>query len=118
MSSKTDVATLLSELAGGTFERQIGAALDDVAMNVVTHGKKGRVTITLDIEQIGASHQVKMTHSLKAMTPKARGKVTEELSTDTALIVGSGGKLSLFPDVEQPQLRRAPGSRALTEQEG
>lgn len=93
----TDFATLLPDLNGGVLEQQISKALSDIAANVVTHGKKGRLTLTFDLKQVGDSHQVTMTHALKAAIPTRRGKITEEVETDTALHVGAGGALSLFP---------------------
>lgn len=94
---KTNFAELVGDLNGGVYEQQINAALSDIAANVCTHGKKGELTLKLTIQQIGDSHQVKVTHSLKSVTPKARGKVTEEHAVDTPLHVGKGGRLSLYP---------------------
>lgn len=94
----TDVAELLGELNAGVYEQQINRALSDIAANVCTHGKKGELTLKFTVQQIGDSNQVKVTHALKSVVPKARGKVTEEHATDTPLHVGSGGKLTLFPN--------------------
>lgn len=104
---KTDFTALLPDLNGGVLEQQIGSALSDVASNVVTHGKKGRVVLTFDFKQVGDSHQVTMTHTLKATIPTRRGKITEENETDTVLHVGTGGVLSLFPTTPAPGTQAA-----------
>lgn len=99
-SSKTDITELLPELNAGVFVEQINTALSDIAANVVTHGKKGELTLRFQVKQIGESNQVAVTHSLKSIVPKARGKITEETATDTPLHVGHGGRLSLFPNTQ------------------
>jgi hypothetical protein len=88
---------LMADLNAGVFEQQIARALSDTALGVVTTGKKGKVTITFDLRQIGESSQVECTHSLSYSKPTQRGKSTEEASTKTPLHVGKEGKLSLFP---------------------
>ena len=94
---KTNFAELVGELNGGVFEQQINTALSDIAANVCTHGKKGELTLKFQIQQIGDSNQVKVTHSLKSVTPKPRGRAIEEHAVDTPLHVGRGGRLSLYP---------------------
>lgn len=59
--------------------------------------------ITLDIARIGDSSQVTCTHGIKYKRPTAKGSVTEDATTSTPLHVGTGGKLSLFPET-QPAL--------------
>lgn len=107
----TDISVLLGELNGGVFEQQINRALTDVAANVCTHGKAGELTLKFKLKQIGEGSQVNVTHSLKSVVPKARGKITEESATDTPLHVGSGGKLTLFPN---HQTRMELGAGAAT----
>ena len=97
---KTDFQGLLQDLYGGVLIEQINHLLTDIAANVVTHGKKGELTLKLKIEQIGDANQVRMKHSIKAITPKARGRVTEENETETPLHVGRGGVMTLFPDTQ------------------
>lgn len=109
--STTNFAELVGELNGGVFEQQINRALSDIAANVCTHGKKGELTLKFKVAQIGDSNQVTVTHSLKSIVPKARGRLTEEHDTDTPLHVGRGGKLSLFPN---NQTRMELGAGAAT----
>ncbi|MNJ55890.1 hypothetical protein D3C77_514090 [compost metagenome] len=65
---------------------------------MVGHGKAGKLTITLDFSQIGESAQVKIKHKLDYKVPTKRGTRSENTSLDTPMHVGSGGKLSLFPE--------------------
>lgn len=105
-TNATNFAELLGQLNGGVFEQQINRALSDAAANVCTHSdgrgkpKKGRVTIDLTIERIAESNQVTLTHALKTVVPKPRGRVTEETTTETPLHVGHGGTLTLFPNTQ------------------
>lgn len=108
---KTDFAALLGDLNGGVYEQQINAAISDIAANVVTHGKKGELTLKLTINQIGDSNQVSVAHMLKSIVPKPRGKITEENTVDTPLHVERGGKLTLYPNT---QTRMEMGAGAAT----
>jgi hypothetical protein len=99
----TDIITLFNDLDAGIFAQRLDAALRDAALGVVTTGKKGSVTIKLDLERIGDSSQVTCIHAIKSVKPTAKGKATEEATTKTPLHVGIGGVLSLFPE-SQTQL--------------
>jgi hypothetical protein len=99
--NKTNIAELVGELNAGIFEQQVNRALSDLAANVVTHNKKGSVTLTFTLKQIGESDQVHMTHAIKSIVPTMRGRIIEEHATDTPLHVLRGGKLSIFPDKQQ-----------------
>lgn len=98
MSKTTDIAQLFHDLDAGIFSQRLDAAMRDVALGVTTTGKKGSVTIKLDLERIGDSNQVTCTHAIKFLKPTAKGKATEEAVTKTPLHVGTGGALSLFPE--------------------
>lgn len=99
-SHKTNFAELLGDLNGGVFEQQINRALSDISANVCTHGKDGELTLKFKVSQIGEGSQVNVTHSLKSVVPKPRGRLIEENSVDTPLHVGSGGKLTLYPNTQ------------------
>lgn len=103
MSKPTDVTTLFNDLDAGVFVERLSAALRDTALGVVTTGKKGKVTITLDLERSGESSQVLCKHQIKFARPTSKGKASEEATTSTPLHVGVGGALSLFPE-SQTQL--------------
>lgn len=72
---RTDITALFGDLNAGVFEQQVNAAISDVAANVVTHGKKGELTLKFSFKQIGDSHQVAVTHQLKSVVPMARGRI-------------------------------------------
>lgn len=98
MNKHTDITQLFADLDAGIFVDRLSAALGDTALGVVNTGKKGKVTITLDLERIGDSNQVKCSHQIKYARPTAKGKAMEEATTSTPLHVGVGGVLSLFPE--------------------
>ena len=100
VNKSTDITTLFNDLDAGIFVERLSAALRDTALGVTTTGKKGKVTITLDLERIGDSSQVKCNHAIKYAKPTIKGKVVEEASTSTPLHVGVGGVLSLFPETQ------------------
>lgn len=100
MSKTTDITALFNDLDAGVFVERLSAALRDTALGVVTTGKKGKVTITLDIERQGDSSQVLCKHQIKYARPTAKGKAMEEATTSTPLHVGTGGVLSLFPETQ------------------
>lgn len=101
-AATTNVEQLLGDLDGGVFAQKIAAALSDTALGVVHTGKVGKVIVSFDFKQIGESNQVAVAHTLKYVRPTQRGKVTEENTTATPLHVGGRGKLTLFPDTQQP----------------
>jgi len=111
VSKPTDITTLFHDLDAGIFVQRLDAALRDTALGVVNTGKKGKITITLDLERIGDSHQVTCTHAIKYSKPTPKGKAMEEASTRTPLHVGTGGVLSLFPE-SQPGLFTATSETA------
>jgi hypothetical protein len=100
VSKTTDITALFNDLDAGVFVERLSAALRDTALGVVTTGKKGKVTITLDIERQGDSSQVLCKHQIKYARPTAKGKAMEEATTSTPLHVGVGGVLSLFPETQ------------------
>lgn len=97
MTEETNPSELIEDLDGGVFAQKIGAALSQVAGGVVEHGRKGRVSITLDLERIGNSSQVKCAHKLTYKQPTSKGAVSEDNTTETPLYVNAGGELTLFP---------------------
>lgn len=97
----TNVSDMFGELDAGVFEQKLARSLSEVALGVVTTGKKGKVVVTFDMAQIANSSQVNLQHSLKYIKPTGNGKVTEENTTATPLHVGVGGKLTLFPDTQE-----------------
>lgn len=110
----TDLNEFFDDLNAGVARQQLERALSDVALGVVTHGdkgKKGKVVLTFDMARIGESNQVTLTHRLEYRAPTARGKRTEDVTTQTPLHVGRNGRLSLMPD-NQPDLPGVERSKA------
>lgn len=103
---------LLQELDAGVFAQKLARALADVALGVVTTGKKGRVTIQFAVDPIGTSTQVNVGHKLVYIKPTGNGRVIEENATSTAVYVGAGGKLTILPDTQTDMFKtpRAEGA--------
>lgn len=100
--------TVLAEFDAGIFGQKLAKAMADVALNVVTQNKAGKVTVTLDFTSIaeGRQHQVNIKHKLAFVQPTGNGKVTEENTTATAVYVGPGGKLTLMPESQTDLFKR------------
>lgn len=118
MSKSTDITTLFNDLDAGIFVERLSAALRDTALGVVTTGKKGKVTITLDLERIGDSSQVTCSHAIKSIKPTPKGRATEEATTKTPLHVGRGGALSLFPESQTDMFKRPAEAAAPSDAAG
>lgn len=99
----TDTKQFLADLNGGVFSEQIGVAVSEAARGAVHHGGKGKVVITLDFKRIAESNQASVKHSLKFITPTAKGKKTEEYSAETPMYVNSDADVTAFPK-DQGQL--------------
>ncbi|MGY8872180.1 MAG: hypothetical protein ACKVJE_17215 [Pseudomonadales bacterium] len=94
----TQLQNLLPDLDGGVFDQKVAATLSEIGLAVVNTGKVGKLTIELDIKQIGTSSQVTIGHTIKSSRPTKRGKVTEEDKTETPVHVGRTGDMSIFPE--------------------
>lgn len=112
----TEMQDFLSDLNGGVFQEQVEAMLSQVALSVVETGKKGKVQLTFDIEQISEASQVKIAHELKYVQPKKRGSVQETDKSTTPLYVNAGGKMTFFPE-NQGQLLTKTGQPNTQHQE-
>ena len=98
--SKSNFCEIVPELNGGVFEEQVNHALTEIARNVVAHRKKGKLSLEFTVQRIGESNQVTVTHGLKSVVPKPRGRVIEETATDTPMHVDKNGKVTLFPNAQ------------------
>lgn len=99
----TDPGEFIASLNAGVLANQMGQALSLVAAGVVEHGKKGKVVLTLELSQIGDSHQVKVAHKLDFSQPTKRGTKREDTATETPFFV-TGNGLQLFADNPSGQL--------------
>lgn len=94
-AAATDVAEFMTDLDGGQFDRMLSVALSKTAAAVVDRERKGKVTVTFDLEHIPGTHQVRIGHTVKFEHPTMAGKVAEEAGGATVLHVGRYGALSL-----------------------
>ncbi len=94
----TKVDSFFADLDGGVFEEKLSRVLSDVASAAIEYGRKGEVTIKLNLSQIGSSHQVQIDHTLKYKRPTNRGSISEDNATSTPMHVGTGGALTFFPE--------------------
>lgn len=107
----TEVQEFVADLEGGLTEQKLSTALSAVAAGVVDTGKKGRVMLTFDIEQIGNAHQVTVVHKVGIIRPSLRGKSTDEDSGTTAFHVGKGGKMTFSPETQVDFINDAQESK-------
>ena len=106
----TDVSQFLSDLSAGVFAGKVSAAIERAVFGTIAHDKKGKVTITLEFEQLGASRQVLVKHTLAYTEPTARGKVSEEDTTDTPMHVNADGSVTIFPVAQGDLFKSAAGA--------
>lgn len=102
----TNVPDFLGELNAGVLQEKLSIALSDAALaqiNNGTGGKKATVGLTFTFQQMGDNDQVIISHKLTQSLPTKRGKKSEEDTTDTAMFVGKGGKMSISPPKEDEQ---------------
>lgn len=98
MSNPTDVTQFLQDLDGSVFAEKISYALSEIAGGVIDHGKAGKLTLTFDIKQLGNANKVLVKHKIGYTVPTQKGKITEEETTDSDMHVGSGGRMTAFPE--------------------
>ncbi|MGH1371159.1 MAG: hypothetical protein ACRBBW_03930 [Cellvibrionaceae bacterium] len=95
---QTNIQEFFDDLDGGVFGEKLAHILSDVAGAVIDHNKQGEVNIKLQLKRIGNSYQVGINHKLTYVKPTAKGKASEENTTETPMHVGKGGRLTLFPE--------------------
>ena len=106
----TQIEQLIEELDAGSLGKRLAVALADAALGVVATGdkrKKGKVTLTFDIAQIGESSQVQIDHTLEFRKPTHRGSASEVHTTSTVMYVGTRGKLTLMANDTRPMFTPA-----------
>lgn len=102
----------LEELDAGVLLHKLSRAAADVALGVIEHGKKGKITLTLDFDRIGESSQVNVSHKISYQKPTRRGKATEEDTTVTPMHVNKHGHLSVAPDYQADIFNTKPQEKA------
>lgn len=96
--SKPTLEETLGEFDAGIFSNKAMAALKMVALGAIENGKKGSVTLTFELDQIGDSSSVQVKHTLKYTKPTKRGKSSEEDATTTPMYVDKDGFLTISPE--------------------
>lgn len=99
----TDVEEFIGDLDGGVLKDKIAYALSNVALAAVTTGKKGSITLSLEIKQIKNLDQVTISHKFNMTKPLPKGRLIEEDVSETSMYVHKGGKLKFYP-ADQRQL--------------
>lgn len=94
----TNVSEMMADLDGGTFEERLGRVISEVAGAVIDNGRAGEVNIKLSLKRISTSYQVQIDHKLSYKRPTPKGTVSEDTISSTPMYVGTGGKLSFFPE--------------------
>lgn len=112
MNETPKIATidqLMGELDAGLLGKRIATALAESALGVVATGdkkKRGKVTVTFDIGQVGESNQVQIDHTVEFKKPTHRGSASEVNTTSSVMYVGMYGKLTLLNNETKPMFER------------
>lgn len=85
----------LQLLDAGIFADKANEALKMAALGVIQTGKKGSVTIILELDQIGDSTSVQVKHTLKYCKPTKNGKASEENATSTPMYINMDGSMTI-----------------------
>lgn len=110
---KPTLNEIIGEFDAGIFESKVSSALKMVAQGTIENGKKGQVTVVIDLERIGDSSSVQVKHTLKYSKPTKNGKATEENTTTTPMYVDREGYLTISPET-QNDLFKADKSNNVT----
>lgn len=94
----TDVRAFIGDLDAGVLESKMSRALSDCAAAAIDHGAPAKLKIELTIARIGSSYQVAVDQTLTYTRPTSTGNVSETTKTSTPMHVGTGGKMSFFPE--------------------
>ena len=62
----------------------------------MANGKKGKVQVTIDIARIGESNQVNISHTLAYVEPTAKGKRSEDTTSETPMYLNNDGSVTIF----------------------
>lgn len=94
----TNVNEFIADLDGGQLEQRLSHILSNVAGAVTDHHSKGEINLKLTLKPIGNGAQIGVTHNLKYTRPTSLGSQSEDYQAITAMHVGTGGKMSFFPE--------------------
>lgn len=99
----TDLNEFFNDLDAGIVQQMLEQALSDVALAVVSTGKKGHISLSFNVSQIKTFDQVAIKHEITVKKPTSRGSQTEQDLNETAMYVHRGGILKFYP-ADQGQL--------------
>lgn len=94
----TPVVQFLADLNGGALESQIAHAISDVALGVNAVDKPGKVILTLDFKRVPNTSMVQVAAKMEFRVPTKGGTRREDTMSTTPLHVGTGGKVTAFPE--------------------
>lgn len=98
--AKPTLDDTLGEFDAGIFVAKTTEALKMAALGTIQSGKKGSITIHLELDRIGDSSSVKVKHTLKYVKPTTNGKMAEENTTSTPMYVDNLGYLTISPQTQ------------------
>jgi hypothetical protein len=102
MSEKeSNFIDVVGEFNAGIYLQQLDGVIKQVALSVINHGdknKKGNITLTIDMSRLSDdSEMVNVEHKWAYRMPTKRGKIGEENTTNTPMVVGPMGQLTIYP---------------------
>jgi hypothetical protein len=96
----TDVAAFISELGGGVDEEIMSLMLSNIASAVDNTEKQGSINIKIDLKKTGDGGNVSVKMKSTYVKPTKKGRTVEERTSETPMYVGTGGRLSIFPETQ------------------
>ena len=115
--SKPTLPEIIGEFDAGIFEDKAIKSLKMAALGVIDTGKKGQVSIIIDLDLIGDSSSVQVKHTLKYTKPTKNGKSSEENTTTTPMYVDREGYLTISPETQE-DLFKAEAKNNITKIKG
>lgn len=94
------IISSMEEMDAGLLAKTLSYVLAQAALGTVQHNKKSKVVLTLELERIGDSAQVQVSHKIASTKPTLRGKISEEATTSTPMYTNTKGYLSVSPDTQ------------------
>lgn len=95
---QTPIQEILADLNGGAFAAMLETVMADVAQSVIRTGKKGKVGVMFDMEQVkGTAQQITISHKIDFKEPTATGTRSEDTTEQTTVFVSVDGEISLTP---------------------
>jgi hypothetical protein len=88
----------MEDLDGGVVAERLGVILSHAAAAATDNPKKkAKVTIDMEITNIGSGGRVGIAHKLSFKIPHEHGTQAEDHTTETVMFVNTGGEMTLEP---------------------